>query len=56
MHFGEGKAELFPLDENVFMPGSLVGGSLKNRDNKLFSRVPLDLDLRKAALVIPGKN
>jgi hypothetical protein len=21
MHFGEGKAELFPLSENVFMPG-----------------------------------
>jgi hypothetical protein len=21
MHFGEGKAELFPLGENVFMPG-----------------------------------
>jgi hypothetical protein len=21
MHFGEGEAELFPLSENVFMPG-----------------------------------
>jgi hypothetical protein len=21
MHFGDGKAELFPLSENVFMPG-----------------------------------
>jgi hypothetical protein len=21
MHFGEGKAEFFPLSENVFMPG-----------------------------------
>jgi hypothetical protein len=21
MHFGEGKAQLFPLSENVFMPG-----------------------------------
>jgi hypothetical protein len=21
MHFGEGKAKLFPLSENVFMPG-----------------------------------
>jgi hypothetical protein len=33
-----------------------LGGSLKNRDNKLCSCVPWDSYLRKTALAMPGKT
>jgi hypothetical protein len=37
-------------------PGPPGWRSLKNRDNKLGSKVPWDSDLRRAALSMPRKN
>jgi hypothetical protein len=49
-------ATLFLGEINTGTWRSWLGGSLKNRDNKICSWVPWDSDLWKATLAMPGKN
>jgi hypothetical protein len=55
-------AKLYPMPRSITGGNKYrslalqVGGSLKNRDIKICSRVPWDSDLRKAALVMPDKT
>jgi hypothetical protein len=44
------------VTRNNSEPGPPGWGSLKYRDNKLYSWVPWDSNLRKATLAMPGKN